>query len=1076
MKKIIYLLFLTLVVLSCNSDEEPIKKEETPTNEGVQYKTENVKVILPSEIDKAILDQLVVSNSYGEYKLKNETTSGKRSGKRSSTATYGTKINYLSNGLLINNVLNQNGEMVMCSIDVPKESETQSIEVDSESTAIMLLMTHPALMVSDTEEYNQSAAYIKTLPEFEVYKNQVHEQMIKGLKGQYTPDYTELANYRPVILALMNRSKENSYLTPSQVRVNRPIKRDNGNFEFTITNEHKRILHMHPKKVNVASNGITITKEDYVYKDGLPQMEILVPGETNYWKVTKGSLLNGDDSSPFEVTSKPYQINIEDRDKLFFEVYGIGKLTKPFKEYTEEEKRRIVLVGIHGAYNDFLKPLKELVLGAGDLHNSSGTDNFKYDFRYGSKNSPLGQLCINLASAFVKDQNEMYKLGEHLAKKEFLQIGQQFISFAIDEILGNRQPKEVKDRYINNIYDIAKDAVGVDRVPKDFRDKFKKIANQISHVKKANFAGKVVKVSELAVDVAGAVYAYYNTEIKHTIIFDRSKEPYVTLTSPKSAHIFNEKGVVNFSWDFFKASYIGTVKYDLTVGVVDNDGVITEYAFRNLTKKNKAIDLNKDINSTGLSRFIWKIVAKNGQTNRLLSKSSLYSFSVKSPVPEVTTKPITSITKNSASSGGIVVKQGASSVTTKGICWSTAPNPTLSNQFLAQGTGGNDFTTNLNGLQPNTVYYVRAFAQNAKGTGYGNEESFKTLADGSITITSPNGGETYTAGKTMPIQWTTTGNVSNVSIELVQDNSTTKYKVIADPTSNTGNYTWQIPVDVAQGAYRVKIYETGTFKYVDYSNTTFTIKPKQTSGGTAGEKVFVQGGTFMMGSPTSTGQSNERPQHQVTLSDFSIGKYEVTNAEYVQFLNSQGNQTEGGATWLAINSSYCQIEKVNGRYQAKAGKGNYPVIGVTWYGSKAYAQWVGGRLPTEAEWEYAARGGNQSQGYTYSGSNTLDDVAWYRSNTSGSSPRTQPVGTKNANELGIHDMSGNLSERCSDWYGAYPNNAQTNPQGSNGGNFRLIRGGFWFNNSYGCRVVGRSHGPPFQANNYVGFRVVYPRH
>ncbi len=254
---------------------------------------------------------------------------------------------------------------------------------------------------------------------------------------------------------------------------------------------------------------------------------------------------------------------------------------------------------------------------------------------------------------------------------------------------------------------------------------------------------------------------------------------------------------------------------------------------------------------------------------------------------------------------------------------------------------------------------------------------------------------------------------------------------------------------------------------------TLTVTVKAEGGeGTYPEdqKIFVKGGTFMMGSPEGEGETWEKPQHKVTVSDFYIGKYEVTNAQYAEFLNAKGNQTEGGYTWLDINDEYCQIEKVGDKFQAKSGKDNYPVIEVTWYGARAYAQWVGGRLPTEAEWEYAARGGNKSNGYKYSGSNTIDDVAWYWNN---SSDRTKQVGTKQSNELGIYDMSGNVWEWCNDWYGGYSSDAQTNPQGPDTGGDPVLRGGSWGGIASYCRVAYRLYNYPYSSFADYGFRVVF---
>ena len=132
------------------------------------------------------------------------------------------------------------------------------------------------------------------------------------------------------------------------------------------------------------------------------------------------------------------------------------------------------------------------------------------------------------------------------------------------------------------------------------------------------------------------------------------------------------------------------------------------------------------------------------------------------------------------------------------------------------------------------------------------------------------------------------------------------------------------------------------------------------------------------------------------------------------------------------------------------------------------------RLPTEAEWEYAAKGGNQSRGYTLSGSNTIDEVAWFFKN---SGLRTNPVGQKQQNELGLYDMSGNVSEWCSDWYGSeyYQSSPSSNPKGASSGSYRVYRGGSWDLDARSCRVANRDRNAPDYRDNALGFRLVSPK-
>ena len=249
------------------------------------------------------------------------------------------------------------------------------------------------------------------------------------------------------------------------------------------------------------------------------------------------------------------------------------------------------------------------------------------------------------------------------------------------------------------------------------------------------------------------------------------------------------------------------------------------------------------------------------------------------------------------------------------------------------------------------------------------------------------------------------------------------------------------------------------------------------------EMVYVEGGTFNMGS--KEGISDEQPIHEVQVGDYYIGKYEVTVFQFKQFIDATGYQTDAekeGYSSIWNGSSWEKSEGVNWEYDTKGNKRlnndyNHPVIHVSWNDAIAFCNWISEkmnlkyRLPTEAEWEYAARGGSKSKGYTYAGGNSLDEVAW---NNTNSGSKTHPVGEKKTNELGIHDMSGNVWEWCSDWYenDYYGNSAKENPQGPENGDYRVLRGGSWDGNSYNCRVANRyRHNPNFR-DKYDGFRLV----
>ncbi|RKE03234.1 formylglycine-generating enzyme family protein [Marinifilum flexuosum] len=237
------------------------------------------------------------------------------------------------------------------------------------------------------------------------------------------------------------------------------------------------------------------------------------------------------------------------------------------------------------------------------------------------------------------------------------------------------------------------------------------------------------------------------------------------------------------------------------------------------------------------------------------------------------------------------------------------------------------------------------------------------------------------------------------------------------------------------------------------------------------EFVSVNGGTFQMGDELYIGQSDELPVHSVTVSDFQISKYEITQSQFIEFLNSISCNSDGtymdeefGVVSYIVNldEDYCPVG-----YSDDEGfyfKGSYCVPGidcpatcVSWFGANAFCKWAGGRLPYEAEWEFAARGGNLSEGYKYSGSNYYDEVAW---NSYTSYDIAQPVGQKKPNELGIYDMSGNAWEWCFDWYGEYSSDPQTNPTGPETGDDRVGRGASYLSNDLSCRVANRHDNNP----------------
>lgn len=213
------------------------------------------------------------------------------------------------------------------------------------------------------------------------------------------------------------------------------------------------------------------------------------------------------------------------------------------------------------------------------------------------------------------------------------------------------------------------------------------------------------------------------------------------------------------------------------------------------------------------------------------------------------------------------------------------------------------------------------------------------------------------------------------------------------------------------------------------------------------EMVFIEGGMFSMGS--TSGSRDEQPVRRVTVSDFSIGKYEVTKAQWRAVMGSNPSYFSDCEECPVENVSWDDVQHYIKELNALTGK-KY-------------------RLPTETEWEFAARGGNKSKGYTYSGSEDCNSVAWYDGISEG---KPHPIGKKQPNELGIYDMSGNVWEWCSDWYGNYSTSALTDPTGPARGRYRVNRGGSCDYVAQNCRTSNRHNNYPDYRNKFIGFRLV----
>ena len=388
-----------------------------------------------------------------------------------------------------------------------------------------------------------------------------------------------------------------------------------------------------------------------------------------------------------------------------------------------------------------------------------------------------------------------------------------------------------------------------------------------------------------------------------------------------------------------------------------------------------------------------------------------------------------------------------------------------------------------------------------------------------ISITSPKTGDVLREGAEHTITWTSSCYEGEVFIFCEGLTSS----MISWAAPNSGSFKWKVPEPAGekQDNCRIGMYFQNYDSYNEYiygeyftvvadyysssnktSTSSSTSSQSQSSptssvrSSTSGKQipgfVFVQGGSFTMGDTRGLGmQKNELPTHTITLNSFYIGKYEVTQAEYSQYMqpadswsSSYGlgdNYPAYYVSWYAI-LKYCNLRSmaegltpcytINGSTNP-ANWGSVPTSSdASW--DAAICNWNanGYRLPTEAEWEYAARGATNNPDYLNSGSDDLNAVAWYYDN---SGHLSHPVGTKAPNQLGIYDMSGNLFERCWDWYSKdyYSSSPRNNPTGPNSGTDRVVRSGCWETlGVHHCRAASRYSGNPYSSiSKFTGFRL-----
>lgn len=297
----------------------------------------------------------------------------------------------------------------------------------------------------------------------------------------------------------------------------------------------------------------------------------------------------------------------------------------------------------------------------------------------------------------------------------------------------------------------------------------------------------------------------------------------------------------------------------------------------------------------------------------------------------------------------------------------------------------------------------------------------------------------------------------------------TQTLTIPNPTTHTPTHTPQPPTNTPSASHTPRPTSTPT---ATLDPNVPPPNPKQSDEWTRPKDgmvlVYVPAGTFTMGS--ETGDSDEQPEHQVMLDGFWIDKTEVTEAQFTAFLNDEGNQTEEGVTWYDNDDFNARIDLSGENWVVQSGFVDHPAIEMSWYGAQAYCEWVGGQLPSEAQWEYAARG---SESFTYPWG--IGQPSRFSANYNNNVRGTVPVGSYQSRSwVGAFDMAGNVWEWVNDWYDGnyYANSPSENPMGPESGTSRVLRGGSWFFGETFLRSANRAFSPPSTADELYGFRCI----
>ena len=563
------------------------------------------------------------------------------------------------------------------SFSLPEEGGKENkVDFSVEKTAEALMMSEPLLVTSNMTEYRNVLQILKTgdlKPYWDAFVEDVRMMYDEGSGNKQCPQYHTLDSGKELLFQLVRKYYDNHELTLDGLSLD-DFTRTPEAATYRIRNNYKRVVHAYTSRVKMNEDNsyetkreeVTMTLQEFcqwildhtdqladdfdvedeellnemkewvqeventLVRVGLGEVDshiqmpfILESKHANYWKIAWESL-NGATSSIYEVVSDEITTPFKnektevDFDKIDIDIYGMGRLGWDWDRYTPREKFRILFALIHGAYKDVFRPIMEIITGWKEASEATGSDDFKYDLRYGSRKAPEYALILKLSKDFGSDKEKVKALYDHLDDWDFWEATKLVLNFVCERIFLVATPDaDEKPTYANLMYNVFKKWTGKKAIDATYRTYYKEVVNNLTQLKRATFLSKVVNVFEDGLDLAGAVDAFCRSSLKASFHIDKSDHPYITVQEPTYVQR-NMNGNIHFKWEVYKAKNFGEFYTDLVLYIDSPERKFHVTPLKNI--QGNECDIN-----------LGSILSSNNAANAVLVKYQLIAHHPENP-------------------------------------------------------------------------------------------------------------------------------------------------------------------------------------------------------------------------------------------------------------------------------------------------------------------------------------------------------------------------------------------------------------------------------------------------------------